>query len=86
MCAGCRGSPFIKHESCIAFDFARTASISAVDAEIAAGSVRLREAVSPDVLVRIQRGFCTSDEVAPNVYADAQGERLAAFLRHNGHL
>lgn len=77
---------FIKHDSCVAYDFARTVSIATVDAELAAKRLKLRAPLTLALLQRVQVGFCTSDETPPHVYADAHGEQLAAFLRHKGLL
>lgn len=78
--------PFIKHDSCVAYDFARLVSLSEINSKIEKGHIRLREAVSAEVLKRVQVGFVLSDETAPWIYEAAYGDELNNWLERHGHI
>ena len=78
--------PFIKHESCAAYNFARVIPIGAIEADIANGLIVLQAPLSSDVIVRFQVGLVSSDELEPWVYEAVHGDKLKAFLRYRGHL
>jgi hypothetical protein len=78
--------PFIKQESCAAYDFMQVISLSNINHEIVKGRIKLRPAVSTDILVRLQCGFVLSDETAPWIFAAFRGQALMAALKHRGHI
>lgn len=78
--------PFITHESCASYDFARAISWSDINHQIEQRKVRLRAPVSDPVLKRLQVGFVLSDETAPVIYEAGNGQLLERWLRHHGHI
>lgn len=78
--------PFVKHETCAAYDFARVVSLSETNAKVAGGQIRLKASVSDHVLKRLQVGFVLSDETAPWVFEAGRGQALTAWLKHKGFI
>lgn len=78
--------PFLKHDSCVAYDFAQLVSLKEINGKIDKGLIRLREAVSDDVLKRIQVGFVLSDETEPRIYEAGYGDNLKSWLQRHGHM
>jgi hypothetical protein len=52
--------PFIRHETAVAYNNVRRYTGAALAAEIASGTARRRDPVSPDVLARLRAGFFAS--------------------------
>lgn len=78
--------PFIGHESCAAYDFARVVTLSEASGEVDKGKIKLRDAVGDEVLRRLQVGFVLSDETAPLVYLAGNGQLLTTWLKAKGLL
>jgi hypothetical protein len=78
--------PFIKHDSCVAYDFARLVSLSEINEKIDKNLIRLGEAVSDDVLKRVQVGFVMSDETAPWIYEAGYGDKLKSWLQKHRYM
>lgn len=78
--------PFIKHESCAAYDYGQCVSLKAISAEIDAGKIKLQGKIGHEVLVRFQVGLVKSDETEPWLFNAAEGNALTAHLKHKGHL
>lgn len=78
--------PFIRHESCAAYDHARCISIAAFRSEVKSGRIIQQPSASTDVLGRLQVGLVKSDETEPWLFNAAQGTKLTAHLKHKGLL
>lgn len=78
--------PFIKHQSCAAYDHARCIPMAAVKEEIRKGTIKIQEPASAAVVIRLQVGFVKSDETEPRLFRAAEGTKLTAHLKHKGHL
>lgn len=78
--------PFIQHESCASYDFARALSAKEINEHIDKGKIKLRARISKDALIRLLVGFVSSDETAPKIYAAARGQAIAAGLKHRGYI
>lgn len=75
---------FIKHESCAAYDFARSVTLSEASAQVDKGEIRLKSPVSVELLKRLQVGFVLSDETAPWIFEAGNGPALTIWLKHQG--
>lgn len=53
--------PFIRHESVVSYRYSELCWVDAIEAAIAGGSARKREAIAPELLRRIQEGLLDSD-------------------------
>lgn len=60
--------------------------MSGIDEDVASGEIILQAPVSAEVLVRLQIGLITSDEVEPWAYEAAHGDKLRMVLKHRGHI
>lgn len=78
--------PFITRESCASYDFFRKISLVAINKDIEKGVVKTRAAVSAELLVRLQIGIVTSDELAPWAYEECKGDELKTWLIKKGHM
>lgn len=78
--------PFIRHESCAAYDFIKSIPVAAIEADAKSGLLRPQASVSAEVLVRLQVGLVTSDETAPWAFEAARGALLTKWLKHRGHM
>jgi hypothetical protein len=57
--------PFIRHQSVVAYSFSRVRMVEDIEAAIASGAAKQREAVSHELLIRIRGGLVDS-EFTPN--------------------
>lgn len=78
--------PFIKHESCAAYDFAQVVPLSEISSKIDNRKMRLQAPVNADVLKRLQVGFVISDETIPWVFEAGNGPALTVWLKHQGYI
>ena len=78
--------PFIQHESCASYDFARVISVKEVNEQIDKRKIKLQARISDDTLIRLLVGFVSSDETAPWIYDAARGQAITAGLKHRGHI
>lgn len=85
-CIAVGDHPWIRHDSVASYEFARILSISSVEAELAAGTLKARAPLGPELLKRLQIGFVVSDETAPYIFTQANGPKLELYLRHKGYI
>lgn len=78
--------PFIQHESCASYDFAREISLKEVNEQIDKRKIKLQERLSKGALIRLLIGFVSSDETTPRLYEAARGPAIAAGLKHRGYI
>lgn len=76
--------PFIRHESCASYDFARVVAMADLEADIASREIVLKKPASKRLLERLRIGFVSSDEVEPWIYEAAHGDKLKLWLQHKG--
>lgn len=78
--------PFIQHESCASYDFARAISLKEANEQIDKRKIKLQARLGEDALIRLAVGFVSSDETVPAIYAAARGTAIAAGLKHRGYI
>lgn len=78
--------PFIQHETCASYDFARVVSFKEVSEQIDKKKIKLQARIGKDALMRLLVGFVQSDETTPRIYEAARGQAIAAGLKHHGYI